>query len=73
MLLEVYHKFTVKSHHLVAKVIKLPGEKEDATVSGAIMNNVGVRLHQGFSATGYSENVRLFQDYHSRLYILEAK
>lgn len=60
-------------HHLVAKVIKLPGEKEDATVSGAIMNNVGVRLHQGFSATGYSENVRLFQDYHSRLYILEAK
>ena len=37
---------------------------------GALMMQNGVRLSQGFSGTGYNENVRLFPDFASRMYFI---
>jgi alpha-galactosidase len=33
----------------------------------------GVKLKQAFGGTGYSDEVRYFQDYGSRLYFMEAE
>lgn len=33
----------------------------------------GVKLKQGFSGTGYNENVRYFQDFSSQMYFMEAR
>ena len=49
----------------------MPGEKEDYAVSGAVLMNGGVKLKQAFAATGYSEEVRYFQDFSARLYFME--
>ena len=45
-------------------------EKEEFTAKGALMMQNGVRLSQGFSGTGYNENVRLFPDFASRMYFI---
>lgn len=50
----------------------MPGEKEDRFVSGAALMNSGVKLAQAFSATGYNEEVRYFQDFSSRMYYMDA-
>ncbi len=59
------------AHNLIAMVKKMPGEKEDCTAYGDLYNNAGVKLKQGFAGTGYDEEVRLFQDYASRMYLWE--
>jgi alpha-galactosidase len=33
----------------------------------------GISLLQGFSGTGYDENVRYFQDYSARVYYMEER
>ena len=58
-------------HNVLAKFVTMPGEKEDCTVSGAVLMNGGVKLKQAFAATGYSEEVRYFQDFSARLYFME--
>lgn len=58
-------------HNVVAKFVTMPGEKEEYTASGALLMEGGVKLKQGFAATGYSEEVRYFQDFGSRLYFME--
>ena len=60
-------------HGAIAKIRKMPGESEDCTASGASLMTAGVKLKQAFSGTGYDENVRFFQDFSSRLYLIEAE
>ena len=60
-------------HNVIARVVKMPGESEEALLSGDTLMDAGVKLKQGFSGTGYNENVRFFQDFSSRLYFMEEK
>ena len=48
----------------------MPGEKEEYTASGSVLMG-GVKLHQSFAATGYSDKTRYFQDFGSRIYFME--
>lgn len=59
-------------HRTVAKFVKMDGETEDYRVCGDTLMYGGVRLKQAFAATGYSEEVRHFPDFASRLYFMEA-
>ena len=59
-------------HNIIDKIVKMPGEQEDVTAKGSVLMNAGVKLKQAFSGTGYSEEVRFFADYFSRLYFIEA-
>lgn len=58
-------------HNALAKFIKMDGETEDCICSGDMLMYEGVKLKQGFVATGYSDEVRHFPDYASRLYFME--
>lgn len=58
-------------HNISAHFVKMHSEKEDYIATGGVLNNVGVRLKQGFGGTGFNDNVRFFQDYASRLYVIE--
>lgn len=54
-----------------AKLLKLPGEKEDYKVSGAVLMHSGIRLKGAFTGNGYNQEVRLFKDFASRMYFME--
>lgn len=56
---------------LASKFVKLDGETEDYMAYGDTLMYAGVKLKQSFSATGYSEDVRLYQDFAARLYFME--
>ena len=56
---------------IVAKFVKMDGETEDVTACGDVLMYGGVHLKQAFGATGYSEDVRYFQDFGSRIYFIE--
>lgn len=58
-------------HHTLAKFIKLDGETEDYQVYGDTLMYGGVKLKQGFAGSGFNENIRIFQDYASRMYFME--
>lgn len=60
------------THHIVAKFVKMDGETEDCLVYGDELMYHGVKLKQAFAATGYSEEVRFYQDFGSRIYFMEA-
>ena len=60
-------------HNVVAKFVTMPGETEDYELYGDALMNGGIRLKQAFSATGFSEEVRHFPDFASRLYFIEKK
>ena len=60
-------------HDVVARVVKMPGEREDAHVSGALLMRAGIAIAPAFAATGYDERVRFFPDFFSRLYFMEAE
>lgn len=59
-------------HNIVAKFVTMPGEKEEYTASGSVLM-AGVKLKQGFAATGYNDDTRYFQDFSSRIYFMEEK
>ncbi len=59
-------------HNLIARFVKMGGEVEDYTAKGSVLMGAGVALRQQFSGNGYNENVRLFPDFSSRMYFLEA-
>lgn len=59
-------------HRTVAKFVKMDGETEDYRAYGDELMYGGVRLKQAFAATGYSEEVRHFPDFASRIYFMEA-
>ncbi|MCR5081873.1 MAG: alpha-galactosidase [Parasporobacterium sp.] len=58
-------------HNIIAKFVKLDGETEDYIVNGATLCSNGIHLKQGFGATGFSDEVRLYQDFGSRIYMME--
>lgn len=58
---------------VAAKVVRLPGEREDLTASGDLLMKYGVQLRQGFSGTGYNTETRVMGDSGSRLYLLTAE
>jgi alpha-galactosidase len=58
--------------HAVSLVYQLDGETEDHKVAGSLLMQAGISLKQGFAGVGYNQEVRLFQDYDSRLYYMEA-
>lgn len=58
-------------HQIAAQFVKMHSEKEDYLVTGGALNQVGVRLKQGFAGVGYNDEMRFFQDYSSRLYLIE--
>ncbi|MBO4330846.1 MAG: alpha-galactosidase, partial [Oscillospiraceae bacterium] len=62
-----------QAHYLVSKFIKLTGETEECRVSGAVMMNAGIRLAPAYGGTGFNENTRVFSDFSSRLYFMEAE
>ena len=57
-------------HNTIAKVISMPGEQEFYAATGGVLMG-GVKLKQGFAGTGYSDQVRFFQDFGSRIYFME--
>ena len=60
-------------HSVIAKTVTLPGEREEYFAWGDTLMYAGVKLHQAFSGTGFDEHVRLFPDFASRLYFMEAE
>ena len=59
-------------HNVIAKFVKMDGEKEDLYAYGDTLMYGGVRLKQGFAGTGYDDQVRFYQDFGSRMYFMEA-
>lgn len=59
-------------HNTIARFYKMNGEEEDYIVSGETLNNAGIKLTQAFGGTGYNDDTRLFQDFASRMYFIEA-
>ena len=59
-------------HRAIAKVYKMPGETEDLVVRGSVLMEAGIALSPAFAGTGYSDQVRHFQDFSARLYFMEA-
>ena len=60
-------------HNLLAKFVKMDGEKEDLIAFGDTLMYHGVKLKQAFGGTGYNEEVRHFPDFASRMYFMEAR
>ena len=58
-------------HNLAAKLVKMDGETESFYAYGDTLMYSGVRLKQGFAGTGYNSEVRYFQDFGSRMYMIE--
>lgn len=59
-------------HHLLARFVKMDGETENFVASGDVLMYHGVKLKQGFGATGFDGRVRCFQDFATRLYFMEV-
>ncbi len=57
-------------HQVLAKCFTMPGETESYRASGSVLM-AGVKVAQGFSATGYSEETRYFPDFASRMYFMQ--
>ena len=60
-------------HNAVARRVALPGEEENILASGSVLMYGGVHLKQAFSASGHNSSVRVFPDFASRLYYMEAE
>ena len=50
----------------------MPGETESYRTSGSVLM-AGVKLTQAFSGSGYNGQTRLFQDFASRMYFMNAE
>ncbi len=58
-------------HRTVARFVKMDGETEELYAYGDALMYGGVRLKQAFGGTGYSDEVRHFPDFASRIYFME--
>lgn len=61
------------THNLISHFVKMDGETEDCMVCGDELMYHGVKLKAAFASTGYSDQVRFFPDFGSRLYFMEAE
>ena len=59
-------------HDLIARFYKMNGESEDYFAYGDSLMYAGVKLSPAFGGTGYDEQVRLFGDFASRIYFINA-
>lgn len=59
--------------NLVARFVKMDGENEDYRMYGDALMNHGVKLKAAFAATGYSDEVRFYPDFASRIYFMEKE
>ncbi len=57
---------------IAAKFVKLDGETEDCLVYGDELMYHGIKLKQAFGSVGYGSETRIFQDFASRMYFMEA-
>lgn len=57
---------------ILSRFVKLDGEKEDMTAYGDTLMRAGVSLKPAFAGTGYNSDTRLFPDFSSRMYFMEA-
>ncbi|MCI8433977.1 MAG: alpha-galactosidase [Lachnospiraceae bacterium] len=55
---------------VAARLVKLEGETEDCLVYGDELMYHGVKLKQAFGSVGYSKEVRIYQDFGSRMYFM---
>lgn len=60
-------------HNVVARFVTMPGETENYELYGDMLMDAGIQLKQAFAATGYSEEVRHFPDFASRMYFIEEE
>lgn len=67
----VHIKQDSMAHNLIAKLVKMDGEKEDIVAYGDALMHAGVNLKQAFAGTGYNDNVRYYQDFATRLYFMD--
>ena len=58
-------------HNVVERFVTMQGETEDYELYGDMLMDAGIQLKQAFAATGYSEEVRHFPDFASRMYFIE--
>ena len=59
------------AHNIIAKFVKMDSETEEYTGYGDVFMNGGISLKPGFAGTGYSDEVRFFNDFASRIYFIE--
>ncbi|MCM1257713.1 MAG: alpha-galactosidase [Roseburia sp.] len=60
-------------HRAMAKAVKLDGETEDFYATGSELMYAGAALSEGFAGSGFSDKVRHFPDFASRMYFMEGK
>ncbi len=60
-------------HRILGRFVKLNGETEDYHIKGALISGSGIRLSQSYVGTGLAENTRIFGDFDSRAYYMEAE
>ena len=58
------------AHNIIAKFVKMDGEEESYESYGDVLMYGGVSLKPAFSGTGYSDEVRFFRDFASRIYFM---
>lgn len=56
---------------IASRLVKLE-ETEDCLVYGDELMYHGVKLKQAFGSVGYSSEVRIYQDFGSRMYFMEC-
>ena len=71
MISPIHIKKDSLAHNVIAKYKKMNSETENGIAYGDVFCNAGVKLKQAFSGTGYNDEMRLFGDYASRMYLWE--
>ncbi len=57
---------------ILSRFVNMEGEKEELTAYGDTLMCAGVALKPAFAGTGYNSDTRLFPDFSSRIYFMEA-
>lgn len=57
---------------ILSRFVNMDGEKEDPTAYGDTLMRAGIALKPAFAGTGYNSDTRLFPDFSSRIYFMEA-
>ena len=58
-------------HNVVSRRVKMNGEKDEYLTTGEILNNCGFKTTKNYSSVGFGDDVRFYQDYSSRLYVIK--
>jgi len=58
-------------HDMIDRFYKLPGEKEDYLSSGLVFNNAGIYMTQKFAGCGLNDDIKHYQDFSSRIYLIQ--